>query len=74
MNLEKIPDDKLTYKDLIFLSDLFQNCYDAYKRTLFGIKFIQNSDVLGVYQESLSLFDDELKLAMRILREPGGDF
>lgn len=74
MNLEKIPEDKLTYKDLSFLSDMFQSCYDAYKRTLFGIKFIQNSDVLTVYQESLSLFDDELKLVMRILREPGGDF
>lgn len=74
MNLEKISENTLTYKDLSLLSDLFQSCYDAYKRTLFGIKFVQNSDVLAVYQESLSLFDDELKLAMRILREPGGEF
>ncbi len=73
MNDEHIPHDVFTSRDLNHLSDLFQQNYDAYKQAYFSMNYIQNPTVLKVYQEAVQLFDDELKIAIRILRNPGGE-
>ena len=64
----------LTFKDLNYLSDVFQKSYDAYKRTYFSMNYIKNPHVLEVYQNALDLFDKELRLGVHVLKNPGGDF
>lgn len=71
---KKYEDNFLTFKDLNYLSDVFQKSYDAYKRTYFSINYIKNPLVLEVYQAALDLFDKDLRLAIHILKNPGGDF
>lgn len=64
----------ITFKDLNYLSDVFQKNYDAYKRTYFSMNYIKNSYVLDAYQSALDLFDKNLRLSVHILKNPGGDF
>ena len=74
MNKKRTEKDFLTFKDLNYLSDVFQKSYDAYKFAYFSMSYIKNPHVLETYQDALDLFDKELRLSIHVLKNPGGDF
>ena len=73
MKDKQIPNNILTSRDLNHLSDLFQQNYEAYKQISFSMKYIQDFHLIQVYEEAMNMFDDELKIAIRILKNPGGE-
>lgn len=71
--IKNVPEDLITGKDLDYLSDMFEWNYVAYKKVCNEIECISDKDIISVFDEATTLFDNNLNVVLNITNNPGGD-
>jgi len=69
----EVPRDILTGKDLDYLSDMFQWNYGALKSTYNALDVINDEEIANIFEDAVSLFDDNINDVLDILYELGGN-
>ena len=51
-NMEKVPTDIITGKDLDYLSDMFQWNYGVLKSTYNAMQMVSDEDLINIFEEA----------------------
>ncbi len=72
-NMEEVPTDIITSKDLDYLSDMFQWNYGALKSTYNAMQIVQDEELCNLFEEATTVFDDNINQVLDILTNGGGE-
>ena len=72
-NMEEVPTDIITSKDLDYLSDMFQWNYGALKSTYNAMQIVQDEELCNLFEEATTVFDDNINQLLDILTNGGGE-
>lgn len=68
-----VPIDTITGKDLDYLCDMFQWNYVAFKKGCNDIDYISNPDIVEFFGKATDLFENNLTTILDVLENPGGE-
>lgn len=69
-NYNEVP-NIITGKDLDYLSDIATWNYTAYKRYLNNKNYIENEEIIALYNEAINTFYSNITKVLNILKEGG---
>lgn len=72
-NMEEVPTNIITSKDLDYLSDMFQWNYGALKSTYNAMQTVQDEELCNLFEEATTVFDDNINQVLDILTNGGGE-
>ena len=72
-NMEEVPTDIITSKDLDYLSDMFQWNYGTLKSTYNSMQIVQDEELCNLFEEANTVFDDNINQVLDILTNGGGE-
>ena len=70
-NMEEVPTDIITSKDLDYLSDMFQWNYIALKKTYNDAQMVSDENIVATFEEANTLFNDNINSVLDILTNGG---
>ncbi len=70
-NMEEVPTDIITSKDLDYLSDMFQWNYIALKKTYNDAQMVSDENIAATFEEANTLFNDNINSVLDILTNGG---
>ncbi len=70
-NMEEVPTDIITGKDLDYLSDIFQWNYVALKKTYNDMEMVGDLELAKLFEEANTLFEDNIVEVLDILKKGG---
>ena len=70
-NMEEVPTDIITSKDLDYLSDMFQWNYIALKKTYNDAQMVSDENIGATFEEANTLFNDNINSVLDILTNGG---
>ncbi len=71
-NMNEVPNDIITGKDLDYLSDMFQWNYGALKSTYNSMQVVNDQELNNLFEEANSIFEDNIDQVLTILTNGGG--
>ena len=71
--MKNVPENIITGKDLDYLSDVFSWNYNAWKQFNFYKGYLNDKELLKIYEDALEMFDNNLNTVLDVLSNPGGE-
>ena len=70
-NMNEVPNDIITSKDLDYLSDMFQWNYGVLKSTYNSMQIVKDEELISLFEEANTIFSDNIKQILSILTKGG---